>query len=363
MVPCFNEERQAHETFASLAQIDYPDYEIIAINDGSQDRTLEILAELTARIPQLRIVHLTRNQGKARALNAGALIARGEFLVCIDGDALLDRHAITWLVRRMQSDGRLGGLTGSPRIRNRSSILGRLQVGEFSSIIGLIKRAQTVFGWLFTVSGVICCFRKRAIHEAGWWSADTLTDDVELTWRLQVAGWCVAYEPRAICWILMPETLRGLWRQRLRWSEGGTQTILISLPKLLKGAGRHWRGWPCCLNYLASIVWAYLMFFGVPVLLLKAATVPVPSFLPTFRLLPDWWGVVLAVTYLMQAVVSVSIDQPYEKNLARALFWVVWYPLLFWTLQVGTAVFGLPRALFRIRHPSGTWISPDRGVA
>jgi biofilm PGA synthesis N-glycosyltransferase PgaC len=284
-------------------------------------------------------------------------------MVCIDGDALLDPHAVTWFVRRMQSDGRLGAITGNPRIRNRSTLLGRLQVGEFSAIVGLIKRAQTVSGWLFTVSGVIVCFRKRAVHEAGWWSAETLTDDVELTWRLQLAGWHVAYEPQAVCWILMPETVKGLWRQRLRWSEGGTQTLLASLPKLLAAPFRHWRGWPACLNYLLSIVWAYLMCLGPVLWLLKSAGITVPPFLPVFQLLPEWWGMVLALTYLVQSVVSVSIDHRFEKKLGRILFWVVWYPLLFWTLQAGTALVGLPQAIFRLRHPKGTWVSPDRGVA
>jgi biofilm PGA synthesis N-glycosyltransferase PgaC len=129
MVPCHNEEAQAEETFSTLAHVNYPNFEIVAINDGSRDRTADSLEQLAARIPQMRVVHLTRNQGKARALNAGALVAQGEFMVCIDGDALLDPHALTWFVRRMQSDGRLGGITGNPRIRNRSTLLGRLQVG------------------------------------------------------------------------------------------------------------------------------------------------------------------------------------------------------------------------------------------
>ena len=363
MVPCHNEEDRAEETFSALAQVQYPDFEILAINDGSRDRTGEILEGLAARIPQMRVLHLTRNQGKAKALNAGALVARGEFLVCIDGDALLEPYAVTWFVRRMQSDGRLGAITGNPRIRNRATLLGRLQVGEFSAIVGLIKRAQTVFGWLFTVSGVICCFRKRAVHEAGWWSAKTLTDDVELTWRIQLGGWHVAFEPKAMCWILMPETLRGLWRQRLRWSEGGTQTVLISLPKLFAQPLRHWRGWPVCLNYLLSVVWAYLICLGMALWFVRWAGIPVPSFFPMFRFLPEWWGTVLCVTYLVQAVVSISIDRRFERSLRRVLFWVVWYPLLFWTLQAGTAVVGLPQAVFRLQNPKGTWVSPDRGVA
>jgi biofilm PGA synthesis N-glycosyltransferase PgaC len=363
LVPCHNEEKQAEETFAALAEVQYPEYEILAINDGSRDRTAEVLDGLAARNPLLRVVHLAHNKGKATALNVGALLARGEYLLCIDGDALLDRHAVTWCIRRMQADTRLGAITGNPRIRNRSSLLGQLQVGEFSAIIGLIKRAQTLTRWLFTVSGVICCFRKRAVHEAGWWSATTLTDDVELSWRLQLAGWHVTFEPKAICWILMPESLRGLWRQRLRWSEGGTQTVLISLPKLLTAPVRNRRAWPCCLNYLLSIAWAYLMCLIPLFTVVKLAGVPMPEFLPRFRLMPEWWGLVLSVTYLFQAVVSVTIDRRFESRLGRALFWVVWYPLLFWILQATTAVAGLPKAIRRIRNPRGTWVSPDRGVA
>src|SRR5436190_7734171 len=225
LLPCHNEEAEAEETLRVLAEIDYPDFEIIAINDGSTDRTAEILDSLVPRIPQLRVVHLAQNQGKSTALNAGALLARNEIIVGTDGDAMLEPHSLTWFVRRLQSDAKLGGVTGNPRIRNRATVLGRLQVGEFSSIIGLIKRAQTVYDSIFTVSGVMCAFRKRALQDSGWWSRETLTDDVDVSWRVQLAGYRLVYEPKAICWILMPATIKGLWRQRLRWSIGGTQAV------------------------------------------------------------------------------------------------------------------------------------------
>src|SRR3954462_8093221 len=251
LVPWHNEGDNGREVFAALDGIDYPDYEVVAINDGSRDNTGEILDELSARTPRLRVVHLARDRGKALALNAGALAARHEIIVAIDGDSILDRDAVTWLVRRFLSDGTLGGLTGNPRIRNRTSLLARLQVGEYSAIVGLIKRSQTIFGWIFTVSGVVCAFRKRALHEAGWWSPATLTDDVDVTWRIQIAGWTVAYEPKALCWILMPETLRGLWRQRLRWSEGGAQTILSLSRQAFARRASHLL--PTWLNYTISI--------------------------------------------------------------------------------------------------------------
>jgi biofilm PGA synthesis N-glycosyltransferase PgaC len=357
LVPCFNEEAQAEETFGVLAALDYPEYEIIAINDGSSDRTAEILEDLARRIPRLRVVHLASNQGKSTALNAGALLARHELLVCIDGDALLERHALTWFVRRFQSDGEIGALTGNPRIRNRSSLLGQVQVGEFSSIVGLIKRAQTVYGRLFTVSGVICAFRKRALADAGWWAPGTLTDDVDVTWRVQLAGWRVAFEPKALVWILMPETLRGLWRQRLRWSEGGTLTVIESTPRLFRQ--RAWRLLPVWLNYVTSIAWSYAILAGFAA---WAITQVLPGRDLGVGMIPEFWGTVLALTYLLQALVSTWIDERYERGTWRSVFWVIWYPLVFWLLQALTAAWGLPRALMRPAHARGTWVSPDRGL-
>jgi biofilm PGA synthesis N-glycosyltransferase PgaC len=152
IVPCYNEADTALETFGALTAIDYPDFEIIAVNDGSRDNTAEILDGLAQSMPRLRVVHLAENQGKATAMNVAGLLAQHELLVLIDGDALLDRHALRWVAWHFRHP-LLGGLTGNPRIRNRTSLLGRLQVSEFSSIIGLIKRAQSTYARMYTVSG------------------------------------------------------------------------------------------------------------------------------------------------------------------------------------------------------------------
>src|ERR1700733_5580057 len=223
VVPCHNEGAQVRETIAYAADQDYPDYEIIAIDDGSSDDTGRILDELTGVYPQLRVLHFPHNQGKAMGLRMATLAANSDFLICIDGDALLDRYATRWLMWHLTTGSRVGAVTGNPRIRNRSTLLGRLQVGEFSSIIGLIKRAQRVYGRIFTVSGVIACFRKSALHDVGYWNTDMVTEDIDISWRLQMRHWEIRYEPNALCWILMPETLRGLWKQRLRWAQGGSE--------------------------------------------------------------------------------------------------------------------------------------------
>jgi biofilm PGA synthesis N-glycosyltransferase PgaC len=360
LVPCYNEEMQAEETFAVLAAMRYPNYEIIAINDGSTDGTASVLERLAERIPIMRVVHLASNQGKSTALNCGAMVAKNEILVCIDGDALLDSRAITWFVRWFQVNPHTGALTGNPRIRNRTTLLGQLQVGEFSSIIGLIKRTNTVYGRLFTVSGVVCAFRKRALNDAGWWSPGAITEDVDVSWRIQLAHWGVSFEPKAICWTLMPETLKGLWSQRLRWSEGGTRVVLDHFRECFhRGA---FRMIPMGINYIVSILWSYVALFMGILWLLEIVGIGDHWGLPRFTMISSQWGMALALTYFLQASISVLLDSRYEEKMAKSLFYVVWYPLVFWLLQATTAATGLPRAFMRARHVRGRWTSPDRGI-
>jgi biofilm PGA synthesis N-glycosyltransferase PgaC len=358
LVPCYNEAENAAETLGFAAAVDYPDFEVIAINDGSRDNTAEVLDRLAVSIPKLRVVHLAANQGKATALNTGALLAKHELLVCIDGDAILDPYALRWIARAFRR-GDVGGLGGNPRIRNRSTLLGRLQVGEFASIVGMIRRAQTMYGRLFTVSGVICAFRKRALAEAGWWSTRTITDDIDVSWRVQLAGWRVIYEPNAIVWILMPETLRGLWRQRLRWAEGGVQMMQDFFRPMLSGQTPTLLA--TYINYLTSVLWSYSVFvmlgFGLSS---RLGLNPAPAL--ASHLVPGWWGLILALTYLAQALFSHFLDGRYDRGMLRSLFWIIWYPLVFWMLSAATTVAALPRVLSRPRPERTTWVSPDRGL-
>ena len=361
IVPCFNEEDNAEETIRALAAQVYPRMEIIAVNDGSRDGTAAVLDRLVAHIPRLRVVHLAKNQGKAMALRAGALVARGEVLVGIDGDAILHPHCVAWLAHRFAYAPRLGAVTGNPRIRNRSSLLGLLQVGEFSATIGLIKRSQRVDGRVFTVSGVVVAFRKTALHDVGWWTDDNLTEDVDVTWKLQRRRWTVHFEPNALAFILMPETVRGLWKQRLRWSTGGAQTVLRYARDLFRWQSR--RMWGVFLEYAITLVWCYAML-----VLTALSVLAILGFMPSWAAfapaLFSIWGMILSVACLVQFWASLAIDRRYEpegKSSWRALLWVIWYPVVFWVLSAGSAIFGFPRALMWRDGKRARWVSPDRG--
>ena len=358
IIPCFNEEEQAHATIRYAMQTQYPLFEVIAVNDGSSDKTAEILDELAAQYPKLRVVHLAENQGKAYALRAGTMVSQYEFLVCIDGDALLHPHAVFWMMHQLTSYPRVGAVTGNPRIINRSSILGKLQVGEFSSIIGLIKRAQRTYGSIFCVSGAIAGFRKTALDRIGYWSADMITEDIDVSWRLQFDHWDLQYVPKALCYIYMPETFKGLWKQRLRWSQGGVEVLFAHVRNMFKWRLR--RMWPIAIEAMISIIWAYVIF-GIFLLYLYGLFFPVPTEWYIQTIIPQWYGVILGVTCLIQFLVSLAIDHQYDKSRTfRTYFWVIWYPLFFWILMMLTSVVSLPKTIFK-KQKRARWVSPDRG--
>lgn len=358
IIPCFNEEEQVRATIRYAMQTQYPLFEVIAVNDGSSDRTAEILDELAAQYPKLRVVHLAENQGKAYALRAGTMVSQYEFLVCIDGDALLHPHAVFWMMHQLTSYPRVGAVTGNPRIINRSSILGKLQVGEFSSIIGLIKRAQRTYGRIFTVSGVIAGFRKTALDRIGYWRDDMITEDIDVSWRLQFDHWDLQYVPKALCYIYMPETFKGLWKQRLRWSQGGVEVLFAYVRKMFKWRLR--RMWPIAIEAIISITWAYVIF-GIFLLYLYGLFFPVPTEWYIQTIFPQWYGVVLGVTCLIQFFVSLCIDHQYDKSRTfRTYFWVIWYPLFFWILMMLTTVVALPKTILK-KNKRARWVSPDRG--
>jgi biofilm PGA synthesis N-glycosyltransferase PgaC len=358
IVPCYNEGVHARETIGQALALDYPEFEVIAVNDGSSDDTGSVLDAMAAEDPRLRVIHQHPNQGKAVGLNTGLMFSRYEYLLCIDGDALLDPYAAKWLMRHFIQSPRVGAVTGNPRIRNRSSLLGRLQVGEFTAIIGLIKRAQRTYGRVFTVSGVLTAFRKTAVLRAGLWSKDMLTEDIDISWKLQLRHWNVRFEPRALVWILMPETLRGLWKQRLRWAKGGTQALLRNAWVLRTLRHRHM--WLIYIEYFLSVIWSYSMLFIIVYWLLS---VFVPGISPIASpFIPDWYGLVLGFTCLVQFAISKSIDSRYDIGLGRNYYWMIWYPLAFWLLNVATTVVAFPQAVIRRRGKRALWTSPDRGV-
>ncbi len=357
IVPAHNESFAIVETIESLLTQTYPNLEIIVVDDGSSDDTPTLIDRYAER-GAIRAVHLASNQGKAAALRVGTLAANHELLVCIDGDAVLDPHGVHWMIRHFIGGHRVAAVTGNPRIRTRSTLLGKIQVGEFSSTIGLIKRAQRIYGRVFTVSGVVVAFRRSALARVGFWDLNKVTDDIDISWRLQMDHWSIRFESNALCWILMPETLRGLWRQRLRWAQGGVEVAMGHFRDLLCWRRRHM--WPVLAEFWVSVLWAYTMAV-LALSLLAGQLLDMPPLPDPRDWLPSWGGAMIGITCLLQFAVSLAIDSRYEKGLSRYYYWIIWYPVAYWTISVLTTLVALPKAVFRRRDRRAVWVSPDRG--
>ena len=156
----------------------------------------------------------------------------------------------------------------------------------------------------------------------------------------------------------MPETFRGLWKQRLRWAVGGAQAAIFYAKQLF--AWRSRRMWLVFAEFWLSVIWSYVLLLIV-VLWVAGKFIQMPDYLVVPSLIPGWHGLVLGGTCLLQFLISLSIDSRYERGLAKHFFWIIWYPLAYWLINVLTTAIAIPRALLIGRIKSGMWISPDRG--
>ena len=221
IVPAYNEAVGIERAVRSLTQADYPDLEVIVVDDGSTDGTGDIVEALG-----LPGVHLIRraNGGKAAALTTGVLATEAEIVVMVDGDTVFERDTITNLVQPL-ADPAVGAVSGNTKVGNRSGLLGRWQHIEYVMGFNLDRRMYEVLQCTPTVPGAIGAFRRSVLIEVGGVSSDTLAEDTDLTLSIGRRGHRVLYTEYARAWTEAPSTFGGLWRQRYRWSFGTMQAV------------------------------------------------------------------------------------------------------------------------------------------
>lgn len=356
LMPAHNESRILYPVVKEMVDLNYPEYEVILINDGSSDDTSEVLKDLAIKYDRVRVIDLKENCGKANALYLGLIASKGEILVGVDADSYLDKNALRYLVSHFvnrHNGERVGAVTGNPRVRNRGTLLGKLQLCEYASIISLIKRTQRVLGKVMTVSGVCVAYRKRALMECGFWDRDMMTEDIAVTWKLEKNFWDVRYEPRALCWMLVPETIKGLWRQRRRWSEGGLEVIF-----------RHWdifKSWkrrrmaPIYLEQVLSFLWSVCWLILTIILI----TMEIRGHHVITEYI--WKSQFLSFICLFQFLIAMWLESRYDKKIFDNSWSVIWYPILYWYINVFIALASIFKAILPNKKLA-TWKSPDRGV-
>jgi peptidoglycan-N-acetylglucosamine deacetylase len=223
LIPAHNEESVIEQTLASVLASDLPELRVIVVNDGSTDRTRELLDEHFGRDPRVRIIHQV-NRGKPAALHLATSLADTEIVVTIDADTEVEPDAIRKLLRHF-SDPKTGAVAGNVKVGNRSRWLTRWQALEYITSQNMEKRAFDLLNCITVVPGALGAWRKKAIDAAGGITADTVAEDADLTIAIRRLGWRVTYEEEAIAWTEAPETPGALIGQRFRWTFGTLQSF------------------------------------------------------------------------------------------------------------------------------------------
>jgi cellulose synthase/poly-beta-1,6-N-acetylglucosamine synthase-like glycosyltransferase len=269
LVPAYNEELNVAESVRSLLMLHYPEFEVVVVNDGSSDRTLEVLVERfrlwpvprsvdpavpcrpiravyeSPDFPNLVVVDKA-NGGKADALNAGLNFALYPLVCAIDADSVLEEEALLRVARPFVDDPEVTVATGGivriangcevragrvVRIRLPRRLLPLIQIVEYLRAFLFGRMGWSALGGLLIISGAFGLFNKRAVLSAGGFAADSVGEDIELIVRLhrtlRDAGrrYQLRFIPDPVCWTEAPERATMLARQRNRWHRGLMDTL------------------------------------------------------------------------------------------------------------------------------------------
>jgi cellulose synthase/poly-beta-1,6-N-acetylglucosamine synthase-like glycosyltransferase/spore germination protein YaaH/peptidoglycan/xylan/chitin deacetylase (PgdA/CDA1 family) len=223
LIPAYNEESVVVDTVKSALASNYAKLQILVIDDGSKDRTAELVRANFGRDSRVRLL-LQANRGKPAALNHGLNEAIGEIVVSIDADTIIDPEAVPRLVRHFV-DPKVGAVAGNVKVINRNRWITRWQALEYITSQNLEKRAFDLLNCIPVVPGAVGAWRADLLRSHDGFSGDTVAEDTDLTLTIRRNGWKILYDETAIGRTEVPETVDALVKQRFRWTFGTLQAV------------------------------------------------------------------------------------------------------------------------------------------
>jgi cellulose synthase/poly-beta-1,6-N-acetylglucosamine synthase-like glycosyltransferase len=343
LVPAYNEETTIVASIRSLLQLTYYEFEVVVINDGSKDGTLaELQREFdlipfmeaywrklptqpergiwrSRNYPNLRVID-KENGGKADALNVGINAARYPLFCAVDADSILQRDSLQLLVNPFIEDARTIAAGGTVRVVNGCHVSGGylVSVGMPKKMLPLFQIVEYLRAFLFgrlgwspinamlVISGAFGLFRKASVIEVGGYRTDTVGEDMELVMRLhrhyrdKRTPYRIVFVPNPVCWTEVPETLKVLKSQRIRWQRGLSESLVMNMQLLFSRHGGFvgWVAFPFAILFewfgpmieVLGYLFMYISFwFGM---------ISWPAFL-AFTLVTIVLGVLLSISALM----------------------------------------------------------------
>jgi poly-beta-1,6 N-acetyl-D-glucosamine synthase len=320
IIPAYNESMLIQSSLRSLLELDYPDYEILVVDDGSTDDTYACAMEIARMETRISIRVFTKpNGGKSDALNVGMARARGEFVLNMDGDTLLNSQALRKCIRHFD-DPQIGAVAGNIKVYNRENLLTRMQSLEYIEGLAMARKAQSYARICTVIPGPLGMFRKSALMQVCGYDHDTFAEDCDLTLKLLTVGWHIAYEPAAVAWVETPSRTLDLIKQRYRWSRGVMQAIMKHKANLWnprRGGINFFILWSMLFenivwpitNVMSNLVFIYIgIQYGVLLLLL-------------------YWWLQLTLLDLIAAIYCVTVEREDVSIVFFAPFFRIFYIL------------------------------------
>jgi cellulose synthase/poly-beta-1,6-N-acetylglucosamine synthase-like glycosyltransferase/peptidoglycan/xylan/chitin deacetylase (PgdA/CDA1 family)/spore germination protein YaaH len=311
LIAAYNEEPVIARTVRSVLGSDYPDLEVIVVDDGSTDGTAAAVEAAFGPDPRVRLLPQA-NTGKAGALNHALGVARGEVLVAFDADTMVAPDAVRLLARHF-ADPQVGAVAGNVKVGNRVNGLTIWQSIEYISAQNLDRRANAMLNGVTVVPGAIGAWRRSAVLDAGGFLTDTLAEDMELTWRLRRAGWRIDADVEPVGLTEAPATLGQFLRQRQRWAFGSLQVLWKHRAVLFR---LGWFGWVAVPS-----VWLFQIVFQ------------------TLGPLVDLQVAYAVLDFLYSAVVRVAFHQDWQPlpQVTQTLLQTLFFYAVFFAVDLAAA--------------------------
>ena len=224
LVPAFNEEKNIENTIDAILKIDYPKgkKEIIIINDGSIDKTLEIARRLEKKHKEIKILDKP-NSGKANSLNDAIKLVRGDLMAVTDADSYPNPDSLKNMVGHFE-DEKVAAVTSRVLVKNKENWLEKFQVMDYS-IIAWTRKLLDFVDSVYVTNGPLSIYRTEVVRKVGGFDPKNLTEDIEITWHILNEGYKTRMSYNAIVYTTVPSKLKNWIKQRVRWNLGGIQTV------------------------------------------------------------------------------------------------------------------------------------------
>lgn len=316
LIPAHNEEVGIAATMQSVLDTNYPNLELIVVNNGSTDGTHREVMRFIAgykKIPRKFPAFIKYGRligaGKAQALNRGLFKARGEIIATIDADSIMDKRALKNLVKHF-SHPQVAAVAGNVVIGNRKKSIGLIQQLEY--LYGFyFKRADALLNAVYIVGGAAAAYNKQVIVDLGGFDETIITEDIELSTRLQDHGYHVRYATDAIVYTEGPSDFLGLRRQRLRWKYGRLLTFYKYRHLFFSFKRRH--------NFYLSFLILPIALFAELLLFFEGILLAI-FYVYTYYT-NDYWPLAFVLLLLAGVICLQILSDPntrYHKN----LFWL-----------------------------------------